>query len=173
MLDDPVGPDVWGGQIDQVLGPWEAEVALLHVGQDGLFPVHVDGRQVDAPHDDALIVGDWAGSADVDGEGRGLRVEKGGVYSGGDVRYERGGFAAAGRLSSSILAGWVDRRRARVAENGRGAVIVDVGATATCCGYGAEPVIVDGLIGFDDYIVTLADAEKEPISFNGIDRDEV
>ena len=171
MLDDPVGPDVWRGQIDQVFGNWEAEVALLHVGQDWLFPVHVDGRQVDAPHDDALAVGDWAGSADVDGEGRGLRGEKGGVYSGGDVRYERRGFVAVGGLSSGIFAGWVDRWRARVAENGRSAVSIGIIATATCCGYGAEPVVIDGLIGFYDYVVTLADAEEKPISCYGLDRD--
>ena len=172
LLDDPVGPDVGYWQLDQVLGGRKIEVALLHIGHDRLFPVYVDGRQVDAPHDDVLFIGGWIGdSGEVNGKGRGLGGECGGVYVVGYKRYEWGGFGAAGGLSVGSGAVRVDGWSARVAENGRGAVGIGIVAAAAGCGFSAEPVVIDGLVGFDDYIITLADAEEEPFGCYGFDGD--
>ena len=89
FLDNPVGPYARCGQLDQVFGCGVAGVALLHVGQGRLFPVYVDRREVDTPHDEILLVGDHGGVSNADGEGRGLYVEGGGGYGVGKIRYER------------------------------------------------------------------------------------
>ena len=100
-----------------------------------------------------------------------MSVESGGVYGIGDPGYEWGWFVAVGGCRGGCGAVRVDVWGTRVAEYGRSAIRIGVETGAAARSYGAEPVVVDGLVGFDDYIITLADAEEEPISCYGIDGD--
>lgn len=175
ILDDPVGPDVGDGQLDQVFGDRVVSVAFLDIGEDGFLPVDVDGREVYAPVDDVLIVGGDGGAIlAVDVEGPRLAGEEVLGHGVGDPWHKGSGFYAVVGLHEGG-AGGITVWCALVVEDGGFAAVHGVGiaAAAPVFRQRAEPVVADVLLGFDDDVMALADTEKYPISCDGVDGNEV
>ena len=169
LLDDPIIPVHASFELDQVFTFGVVGIFLLDVGEDRLFPIYVDGSEVDTPDDDVLLV--TSGTCvlrDVDVQILRLRGESGRGDIVGNVGDERRVFFAVLGFGSPS-AGGIDCRGASVAEDGRGTVHVVIGALATCFGDGAEPPVgVVILVSFDDYVVALADPEEEPVRGSGL-----
>lgn len=176
LLDDPVRPgSIRGGiQLDQVLGDWVVGVTLLDVGEDRFLPVHVNGGGVDAPVDNVLVVGSEVALPilSVDREDPGLVDECVLGHGVGNPWDQRARFMAVIWFGETSAGGFAPCCPI-VAEDGCSASYVIVRAATAHFTNGTEPVFADILIGFDDDIVALTDAEKYPVSFDGCDGDQV
>ena len=56
FLNDPIGPDVLDRQLDEIVHMWIRGVFVNHVLQCRLFPIDIDGCQINAPEDNVLTI---------------------------------------------------------------------------------------------------------------------
>lgn len=158
VLDKPHGPDVSGGDRDDVGGRGHGAYGIGgNVFERWVVPVHPHGRAVYRPK--------HAGESGID-----LDVGGEGGAGGGGKRGHRGGTGHDRGVSEEVLAAAVGRGDAggsgvgvgstRVLEDHGGTGVVGDAAGAGGEG-GVEPVVAHGLVGVDDDVVALADADKD------------
>ena len=158
-LDDKVHPRV-GVREGNDVGRFRLVVLPTRdVEERGVRPVSDLADSVQCPAEDGAVgsgEGRWAG-----GKGADLRREAVGVDGCGDDGDQRGGrLVGAGVRDGDGLRGWQGGRGAGVGDHAVGdATETVVGVFAARTDHGTEPVGGDGLVGFDDHVVALADVD--------------
>ena len=131
---------------------WIARIAALQIRNDGHLPINIDSCHIDAPYVDTLVVCGQTWSVDIHGEYLGLAIEVLSWYAHWPYWDERARIvAAAGKVRRFIC--WRTRFDSRVLEDGPTSTVAESGASGLyVC---PEPVILCGLVGMDDHVVSL------------------
>lgn len=158
------------GNLDEVIGRGIAGITVGDKLKSWLLPVNVNGRHVDTPNDDALVVGRDLLNANVDVKILGL-IDEVGTGNGVGHPRDEGRLILADRWCSISGSSWVTARGTRIGEDSATEVVVGTGTILS--DLGAEPVVADCLVCRYDNLVALADGEEDPLSGNWFDGDEV
>ena len=143
--------DAFSCKLNQVLRGRVARVVIEDITQYWVFPIDIDGREIDTPNNNILPICRNS-RAETDIQGLNLAVECIARDIIDDPWYERALVIAVGWFRRSCACR-IRCRRARVAEDT--SAIVIVGTVTSSFDFSAEPIISNSLVGSNDYIITL------------------
>ena len=162
-LDDPEGPGIGFGKRDEVHVRRVGGIARLNVLKGRLVPIHCYGGEVEVPLEECLLLGVlYDGEAHIETRLFG----NGGVL--GNIELHVGdelGVVVAARCASRVNVVACCIRGCGIGGTGVGEDGHCIGvlvAGASCFRHHMEPVAVDCLVGVDDNIIALSNADEEP-----------
>lgn len=159
------------GELNQVESGRVVRVFVRNVLQRRLLPGDINGSEIDAPNDNVLTVRGSLCDSNIDVEMINLVQEGGSIDRVLHPGCQNGGLVAVAWVSKRSGAGF-PRWSACVGEDGFGFAIV-VRTCACSNGGGTEPVVTDGLVSLEDYVVPLANCDHDGLGREGLDWDKI